>query len=490
LNKKENFSMKINKKKVISDSIFLSVGNLILKLKGIIFVPIIISRVGMANYGAFVQILINPRIIMPFCSLALGMGFYRYTSQYDEAEVEKLSRDYWTVFTTVFILSIFGGLVVYLFSPIISKYILAGLSLNSLRLSSLLVVNAGLSYVDIKYIQSRKEFKLFSIYNICTELIPYFCFIARIMAKSDIFFGLLLYIIIQSTLILSLKVYVIKVINFSIPSIKILKKFLKYSWALLFSEITGGLLSKVDRYFIGYFIGPVAIGIYNIVYSVCNLLDNFSIPFRKYFGTYLPKVWDEGKKGKVREQLKEGLVYYLIISIGALAGIVFLLKPALNLLLNKNLSTIANFEWIVLFTGLGIVGLGTARFFYQLIKYREQNYLQLVFQSISVILNMGLNYFLVKEYGIIGASIATFVSYLTVVFICNRYLDMNLDINFLTKVLRIGLAGLIIIFWFYIHGVNHLLDLGLNIVVGLAIYLFSIFLFRVVRYRDIRRRFA
>ena len=445
----------------------------------------------MDNYGALVQIMINPMMIMPFCTLALGMGFYRYTSKYDETEVEKLSQDYWTVFTTLFILSLLGALLVYLLSPIISKHILAGSSLNSLRLSSLLVVYvAGLNRVDVKYIQGRKKFKLYSVYNTFYILMPYLGLIAGIMLKSEIFFGLLLYLIIQSALAFSLKVYVIKELHFSRPSIKILKKFLKYSWALLFSELTGGLLSNVDRYFIGYFLGPAAIGIYNIVYSVCSLLDSFSIPFRKYFGTYLPKVWDEGKHYKVREQLKEGLVYYLIVSMGALAGIAFLLKPALKLILNKDISTIANFEWLVLVTGLGILGLGTARFFYQLIKYREQNHFQLVFQSISVVLNIGLNYFLVKEYGIIGAGIATFVSYLAVVIMCNYYLDMNLDLSFLTKVLRIGIASLAIILWLYLRAIDNFLNLALNIVIGMVIYLFLIFLLRIVKFKDIKRRFT
>lgn len=482
--------MKISKKKVISDSLFLTAGDFLLKLKGVIFIPIIISSVGMDNYGAFVQILVNVGMIVPFCTLALGMGFYRYTSKYDETEVEKLSRDYWTVSTTVFILSLFGALVAYLSSPIISKYILAGSSLNSLRLSSLLVVNAGLNYVEILYIEGRKKFKLASIYHVFYGLMPYLGFIAGIMLKRTIFFGLLLYLIIQSVLILSLKVYVIKGLNFSRPSIKILRKFIKYSWALLFSWLTGGVLSKVDRYFIGYFLGSAAIGIYNIVYSVCSLIDSFTVPFRKYFGTYLPKVWDKGEQDRVREQLKEGLVYYLIITVGSLTGIAFLLEPAMKLLLNKDLSRIASFEWLILVTGLGILGLGTARFFYQLIKYREQNHLQLAFQSISVVLNIGLNYFLVEEYGIIGAGIATFVSYLAIVIMCNFYVDMNLNLSFLTKVLRIGAANLAIMFWLYFRRVNNFFDLGLNIITGLTIYLLSIFLFRVVRFRDIKRVFV
>jgi len=202
--------MKTSKKKVISDSIFLSLGDIILRSKGIIFIPIILSTVGIANYGAFIQILINISMIIPFCTLELGMGFYRYSSKYEETEIEKQSRDYWTVFTAVFILSLFGGVLIYLLSPIISKNILAGSSLNSLRLSSLFVVNAGLNYVNSKYIQSRKKFKLYSVYNLFYQFLPYLGFVVGILVRSEIFFGLLLYLIIQSALMLSLNIYIIR----------------------------------------------------------------------------------------------------------------------------------------------------------------------------------------------------------------------------------------------------------------------------------------
>ena len=61
---------------------------------------------------------------------------------------------------------------------------------------------------------------------------------------------------------------------------------------------------------------------------------------------------------------------------------------------------------------------------------------------------------------------------------------------FLTKVLRIGIASAVIVFWLYLRSVDDFLDLGINIAAGLAIYLSSIFVFRVVKFKDIKRTFA
>ena len=62
----------VNKKKVVTDSFFLSGLNLLSKLKGIIFLPIIVAAVGVSNYGVFQQIIINVLLIFPIFGLGLG----------------------------------------------------------------------------------------------------------------------------------------------------------------------------------------------------------------------------------------------------------------------------------------------------------------------------------------------------------------------------------------------------------------------------------
>ncbi|MHA2052908.1 MAG: oligosaccharide flippase family protein [Candidatus Hodarchaeales archaeon] len=482
--------MDIDKKKVISDSISLSAVEILIKLKGIIFLPIIIAFVGIDNYGAFVQILINPQIVVPFCSLALGMGFYRYTSQYEDKEIDDLSRDFWTVFFISLFLSIIGAAVLYLASPLISEKILAGTSLNSLRLSSLFVINGVLWIQITKYMQARKRFKLFSAYNLLYELLPYIGFVTGIIIKSEIFFGFLLYLIIQILIVLNLMIVVIKDLKFLLPSSLVFKKFLKFSWALIFSDITGGLLSKVDRYFIGYFLGPAAIGIYNIAYSAISLIDAYSVPFRKYFITYLPKVWDKGEVSRVTKQLKEGLLYYLILSLGTLIGITFYLKPALLIILDKDIIKINYFELLVFIIGLGIISLGTSRFFYQIIKYMEINHFQLFLQLLAVIINIVLNYFLVPYYGIIGAGIATFISYFTILAACNLYFNINLDFSFGVKVIKIILSGISIFIVFKFINIENGFNLLISMFISALTYFTLIFTLQVVKIKELKQRFA
>ena len=150
---------------------------------------------------------------------------------------------------------------------------------------------------------------------------------------------------------------------------------------------------------------------------------------------------------------------------------------------------IDNFELLVLILGLGIIAFGASRFFYQLIKFKEQNYLQLIFQTIGVIINIMLNFWLVQEFVIIGAGIATFISYIAVMIMCNFYLNMNIDFNFLIKVLKISISAIFIMIFLYLKLDADLFHLILNIIIAALIYLILILILRVIRISDIRQRF-
>jgi len=482
--------MNLKNRKILIDSIFISLGDLFIRLKGIIFIPIILYSVGIANYGVFVQILVNISIVISFCHLELGLGFYRYTSKYEDNEIKRQSKDYWSIFISVLIFSIFGGIFIFLLSPLISRYILSNSSVNSLKLSSSLIIVESLNYINLKFIQSRKKFRLFSFYNIIYEFIPYSAFIVGILMKSSILFGLKLYLINKAILMLSLNFYIVKMIKFAAPSLRIFKKFFKYSFPLVFSTFSQGLLSKVDRYFIGFFLGPAGIGTYNIIYSVCNLLYIFCVPFTKYFSTYLPVIWDEGNKDKVKAELKEGLLYFLIASTVGLIGITFLLKPTIKLILQNKFLEFVRFEWVVLFIGLGIISYGVTKFFFHLIKYREQTYIQMIYQMISAALNIILNFFLIREYGILGAAVSTFISYFVIILICNFSLNLGLNLKFLGNIFRIGVASIPIIFWLFISSNKSLFNIVLNMFIGVVIYITFILLLRIISIKDVKMKFT
>ncbi|MCP4266931.1 MAG: oligosaccharide flippase family protein [Candidatus Brocadiaceae bacterium] len=481
--------MNINRKKILSDSIALSIGEFLIRFKGLIFIPIIVKSVGLDNYGAFIQILINKQIVVPFATLALGLSFYRYTSKYKDEDIDELSRDYWSVIIVSFILAFVWAVVLYLTSPLISKYVLAGMSLSSLKLSSLFVITGCLWVQTSKYIASRKHFKLYSVYRIIYQLVPYSGFLCGILIKKDLYSGMFYYMIIESIIVFVLMILVMRKLKIVLPDFSRVVKFVKYSWALIFSEMTGGLLSKVDKYFIGYFLGPAAIGIYNMVYSVCGLLYVLSEPFRKYNAMYLPELWDAGNYDMAKIHVRKSLIYYSVVSVGALLGIVFFLKPVMGFIFQKDLFGNVDCELLVLVTGIAIFLYGISTILYSFINLNEKTYLRLVFALIGLMVNMALNFLLIETYGIIGASIATLAAYsliLALSYFCTKEYIGHLVFF---KISKIFILGLFIALLFVAISIDTILVSSIKYVIGFILYFYFVHILKIVDFHALIGKF-
>jgi O-antigen/teichoic acid export membrane protein len=474
----------MDRRKIIGDSAFLTAASFLTQLKGLILIPIAIGYIGLKNYGAYVQIMVNISMLSPICQLGMGQGFYRYCSKQEQNRL--IRKEYWTILIATFLLAVLGSVAIYTLSPVIGDRILKGDHLKTLRLSALLLITAILYSINCKFIISRKDFKFFSIFSVIYSSVPFVGLVAGIIWYKSLFFGLILNLLLEIFFNLILFAYIVKQFKPAFPDRKILYQYVRYSAPLTLSSFTGGILSKVDRYFIGIFLGPSAIGIYNIIYSLCSILEQLQVPFAKYFLVYLPKIWDLGDREQVINQLKKGLLYYLIVSIGCAMLITEFGKPLVQLFLGNSIRVISNFEIIAILIGIGIVSLGMVRFFYYLTTYKEKTYLQIIFQCFGASVHLILNWMLIPKYGLIGAATATVVSYVSIIFACNWFLEMNLTKEFLWKLSRILVAGLVIISVCRIFGTETLMGLAISLLISITSYFLLVILFRVVSIKELK----
>ncbi|MCB9205231.1 MAG: oligosaccharide flippase family protein [Flavobacteriales bacterium] len=420
-------------RKILSDSIFLTVGNYLMKLKGLIFMPVIISSVGLANYGIFVQIFVNLSMISPFCTLALGESFKRFTSKYAADDTTALSNDFWTVIIPSFLMALIGATILFFTSPIICEFLFKSITddvLWATRISSVMIVERVLWEQLNKYLLARKKFKQNTVLTLLYAFVPYLGLVAGFVFYESLTYAVSFFLMLEAMFMVFLFFRVAKGLSFQIPRLATLKKFLNYSWALIFTQFESGILAKVDRYFISYFLGPAAVGIYNVIYSVVSFLDDLSLPFRRYYASYLPVIWDSGETDKALNQVRLGIRYYFVISWLGLVALTMALEPLLTLVLNKESPNLEHFEWIVFITGVGIIAEGGIRLFYQVINMQKRNAYQVIFQFLAVLVNVGLNFVLVPKWGLFGAGFATFVSYVFILLITAKYFSIGADVRY------------------------------------------------------------
>ena len=135
---------------------------------------------------------------------------------------------------------------------------------------------------------------------------------------------------------------------------------------------------------------------------------------------------------------------------------------------------------------MGIVALGVSRFFYHLTLYREKTHLQLYIQLVGVMVNCVLNYFLIKRFAVIGAGVATFLSYLVIVFLCLYMLDMGLNRNFALKTALILFAGVMVVAVFECNNDVSFVMIILKSIFAGTLYFVILFACKVIKFTEIK----
>jgi len=188
----------------------------------------------------------------------------------------------------------------------------------------------------------------------------------------------------------------------------------RYSLPFVVSGAAGFLYRSIDIFLILYFLDSQAVGMYGVAYAAARLILMFSTAFN-FLGA--PVASELEANDGVREMLSvhhSVLRWLVIVSIPTLVP--FVLFPA------EFISTVYKPEYADGATSLIVLALGFA---VHNVLDAHTNLLQalgrskeIAFNNISAALvNVGLNVVLIPEIGILGAAIATVVSYFLVDFL-------------------------------------------------------------------------
>lgn len=428
-------------KKFLSDTVFITVGGFLSKAKGIVFIPIMTMSLGLEGYGAFVQIIINAKLFTQIFSMELGMGFQRFISTAGSDQKEILSKHFFSAMSLSLALGLMGFILMFFASPFLAEYLLEGKYVDSLQLSSFLLLTNPLFNNTGKFLLARSKFKAFSIFNLLYDLLPYIGFVISGVIYKTVYAGYLTYVIIDAAVYVALLVYIVKDLKFVLPSRLFIKRYFHYTYPLSLSAVEGGLLDKMDRYFITYFLGLEATGTYNVVYNICSAISFLILPVRRQMMTYLPKLWDRGMQTEAISMIRHSLLFYLMIVAGLVGSLTFFFEEILVFLLQKDIQ-VQNLEGLVAIIGVGIIAANSRTFYNLLIKLKGKTIHEFVYQLAGLVPNFILNYLLIPQMGILGAALATLISYSLILIAVNFNYSLNLDRNFYLNLISFSVLAL------------------------------------------------
>lgn len=197
------------------------------------------------------------------------------------------------------------------------------------------------------------------------------------------------------------------------------KEALSFSTPLIFHSLGSSLLGFSDRFFILFMLGLNDVGIYSVGYQVGMILSLLQNSFNQAWVPFFFKTLkNDNPKDKIKI-VKITYGYFVIIIIVAL--MLYLITPFIyRVFIGKEFeSGISVVFWIL----LGYAVLGMYKMMVNYLFYLKKTKTIAFCTMFVVLINLGLNYILIYNNGIIGAAQATLISFIVlfvVIFIISK----------------------------------------------------------------------
>ena len=189
------------------------------------------------------------------------------------------------------------------------------------------------------------------------------------------------------------------------------RSYAHYGLPLAASLILGLILSTVDRFMIAGFMDSGTVGVYHAGYSLANrTLDVIFIGLGSAAGPAAIAALEFGGRPALDKTAREQSSFMLLIAIPAAVGLALVAQPLADLLVGEDLREGAArvTPWIAasgLFAGI------TTYYFHTAFTLAKATRLLLLAMTVPAAANIILNVALIPRFGLMGAVVATAISY-------------------------------------------------------------------------------
>lgn len=384
---------------------------LMMKLKGIITMPVMTYFLTPHELGTFNLILVTSSLLVPLFSLNLTDGPAIHFAQ--EKSRERVVAMYNTVTNTVLLSSLcflplfwlimyrFGGtcfrylplMVLLLYSNLFYKvvtYVLAIFQKTSLLVNNAMLKDGAATLFTIAVVAAGYSYPGMTAVLVVTNLVA----------------GLLVYRLTRRELVYACTI-----------DREILGRFLKIALPVLPIYFFSWVIQSSDSYFLAYFQGEQAVGKYSIVYGLTSVILSLTFALNFFWFPVSARLWVED-----REKYRRGFVamFAAFVTVLLLAVTMFELNSGMIM---EVMVRRAEYQ-----DAHSITGIIAFAFAMQVLitlltapLYANGN-TRPIFTAylLGGLVNIALNLLLIPDTGIMGAAISTAVSYLVILLLMAR----------------------------------------------------------------------
>ncbi len=394
-------------------------GNLGTKLISFLMVPLYTNILKPSEYGEIDLILSIAGIISPFIACGIHEGIMRFCL--DKGADHKLIL---SIGLRVFIVSSVVFLLicpVLTFIPVLSNYIV---------FIYLYTILNEIMTIFLCYIRGKDNIKLYSFLGFVSGFITAFL---NIVFLTFFNLGLIGYKI--SMLLSPLITILITIILGNLSKEITVKRWnknlaiemIRYSLVLVPNALLWWCINASDRFFISYMCGTAINGLYAISYKIPTLLNTISTIFMQSWQMSAIKENDEIDKSYFYNQVYKQAIFFMGT---ATLFLMYLNKPILNVYVG------AEYEAAWIYSPFLIVSffadaLATFWGSFYIATKSMNKYLHSA--MIGAIVNIILNFWLIRQIGALGAAIATMICYIIVFVVRAKGMESIVNVKMINK---------------------------------------------------------
>lgn len=396
-------------RETIKHGLTYGIGQILSRAIGFLLIPLYTNYLSPSEFGVLSLLIISASVALMLFSMGLTSALFR--SYFDYKDEESRAKVISTVFYILLFTSAILSLAGYFSSPFLSKLILGSFEYTKyfqfIFFTSSLKIITQFALTVYRVKKLSKKYAIFSVLFFIIRLVLTILFVA--VAKKGVWgviiADFLVSILSAVILLLSIKEHIIRFFYK-----REVGKSLSFGLPLVPQNLSGFLLAGASSYFLKYFSTVAIVGIYNIGYKlgmIVNILLVF--PLAMIWNPMMLSIKD---KDYCDQYYAKALTYFIFIGVFVVIGLSLLSKDILHLIAKESFWDAYR---IVPLIASSYLLFGIARIFDVGIPIKRKTHYSAIAFITAAIFNLFLNWLLIPRYGIIGAALATFLSFLLVV---------------------------------------------------------------------------
>jgi O-antigen/teichoic acid export membrane protein len=319
---------------------------------------------------------------------------------------------------------------------------------GTLLVATALVVVRSLRSMQLNLMQMENKTKLYNIMETLQKVAVVGLTVALLFSWSKSILSCFLGMIVVEGGVMLQYIPILArrgLVSFNLFDTNFFRAAAAFSFPLMMAEISWVVLAVGDRFFVQHYLGAIAVGYYAAAYSIATYVQEvMSVPLQLSFFPICMKLWASEGKAQTQKFLSRSLNIYMMVAVLVVCVALATSRDVVIVLASKKF---AEARTLLPYLVIGLV-LSTMNTFFRpglMIHKQVRKIAQSTF--LACVLNVILNIVLLPRIGLMGAALATTLSFAAMVGLnaiqSLRILPFKIEWVALVRYLAIGLGA----FW-------------------------------------------